>query len=362
MTTIQLPVHAVHLIPYDGVGGVEAAARLMALPQERVKEGVSFRLQYIFPDVFDRGGRRKTFNALRFVAALRSLYAARPDVVIVSLWRSAVVGVMLRAIGWRGHLVLFLHSGADAHLIDRVITRATARLAHEIWADSAVTAETRLPQSLLDTQIIRVIPFLFRNITPLPFAGGQTKPSPVLMFWGRLAPEKNLGRALKFFAMLRELRPDARFLIIGPDGGSESALRREALRLDIADAVEFFPAMPFKEIVELTRQESATFALHSSTREGMGLSVVEAMKLGLVPIASPVGEITRYARDGENAILLDPLSDAADSAIVAKAVALLDDTAALIRLHQGAIDTWVDQPTYGAAIRCAVHTVMQGTR
>ena len=59
---------------------------------------------------------------------------------------------------------------------------------------------------------------------------------------------------------------------------------------------------PQEEIRAVARE--ASFYLQTSVDEGTAPSVVKAMQSGLVPIVTPAGEIARYCRDGENAVVI----------------------------------------------------------
>jgi glycosyltransferase involved in cell wall biosynthesis len=80
------------------------------------------------------------------------------------------------------------------------------------------------------------------------------------------------------------------------------------------------------------------------------------MQLGLVPVVTPVGEVQRYCRDGENAVLVDVnnLDVAAD-----RIVALLGDEKAYARMSKAAHDEWQDCTPYAEDI-CAAALELAG--
>lgn len=71
------------------------------------------------------------------------------------------------------------------------------------------------------------------------------------------------------------------------------------------------------------------------------MSVLEAMQLGLVPVVTPVGEITRYCRDGENGILIGD-----DAVTVERVGRLLADHQQYRMMANRAWSTWQDQSLY----------------
>ena len=152
-----------HVVPYDGVGGVESAARSMV---SVVHSSIDFQVDFIFKNVEARAGRWATFSpAPIFTAAWR---ASRGDVdlVIVSLWRAAVVGAIAKLIRPRLKLVAFLHVSKDVHLLDFVFTRLVVLLATEVWADSNATLTGRGLSA--SQKKCRVISFVTRRFDVSP--------------------------------------------------------------------------------------------------------------------------------------------------------------------------------------------------
>src|SRR5690606_5104555 len=137
----------------------------------------------------------------------------------------------------------------------------------------------------------------------------MAQPDPRFIFWGRLAAQKNLPRAIGLFHRIWKNRPQARFTIIGPDSGALAELQGSCDALGLGSAVYFAGAMDFSNILDQARVHA--FYLQTSSYEGMAMSVVEAMQLGLVPVVTPVGEIGRYCRGGVNAVLVDDDEEAA---------------------------------------------------
>jgi glycosyltransferase involved in cell wall biosynthesis len=98
----------------------------------------------------------------------------------------------------------------------------------------------------------------------------------------------------------------------------------------------------------------ACFYLQTSIYEGMAMSVVEAMQLGLLPVVTPVGEIGSYCRDGGNAVVVNN-----DERAVADVLHLLTDPAAYGTLRQQAIEEWLDKPLYRESVLAACEALTQ---
>jgi len=243
------------------------------------------------------------------------------------------VGIVIKMLRPRIRLVLFLHFPSDVHVFDYLLTRTTACLSSAVWADSCETSSRRM--LAISTNKMRVISFVTQRLDAFP-----AKPlRPSFVFWGRIHPQKGLSRALHFFDAIRSIRSDSQFFVIGPDGGDLHRIRQLANNMALCDSVHFLGAMDFPHIRQVA--ERASFYLQTSELEGMAMSVVEAMQLGLVPVVTPVGEITRYARGGENAVVVTD-----DASAVSDVAALLVNESCYYTLRTNAINFWLHKPLY----------------
>lgn len=331
-------------MPYDGIGGVERAA---ATAQGARRDDLVLERMFVFEDVLDRSRRSTTFDPRAFWAAAGRLARSEPDLVILSLWRSVIVGGLARLRGCRAPMVLFLHNAGDAHAVDRIVTRAAARRVSAVWADSDTTLAERLPDP--PRVPARVISYLLDRSGPVRHAWPD--PTPDLIFWGRVAAQKDPLRMLALFARLYAVRPEATLTVIGPDGGLMDALREEIAQLGLEEAVTLTGPLPRERIALLATR--ASFYLQTSRHEGMALSVMEAIQAGLVPVVTPVGEIARYTVDGRNAIWIGSTPDGDDARAVARIEAALDAPETWRELRAAATRTLVDRPLYAADVMAA---------
>lgn len=328
-----------HLVPYDTVGGVETALRSVPAQWEGPSGPVRYRRAYlvthspveIYPDDW-HGARVSVNHPLAHWRLLRAALGARADLVLASLWRSCPTFIALKLLRPRTRMVLFLHSAVDVHVFDRVLNRIAMRLADEIWADSEATLEARAPKGARGRG--RVLSFLTQLPATAPEAPASTRAvAPNFIYWGRLQGEKNLERALDVFAAIRKLLPQALFDVFGPDRGALSGLQAQVARLGLGDAVRFPGALPQEEL--LSRAKDYNFYLQTSHFEGMAMSVIEAMAIGLVPVVTPVGEIPRYCHDGETGLHVTTPEETAQ-----RVVALATDPAEWAAFSARAAQTW----------------------
>lgn len=329
---------AIHLVPYDAVGGVEVAARSIA---DSEYSGLKFSKLYLV----DKKAGESENHPRAYFRTLSDLRKAQPDLVIASLWRCCVVMLIYKLLAPHSRCVTFLHSAHDVHWLDYLFNRLAMCVSDEVWSDSRTTLNFRVPPRWKRKS--KVISFL----TERPLVPSVQSPSPHFIFWGRLHHQKGLDRALFLFAALARHCPDARYSVIGPDGGHLDLLQRKVRELGI-NRVDFLGSMDRSDIFRFAGE--CSFYLQTSRREGMAMSVVEAMQVGLVPIVTPVGEIGTYCVDGYNAILVDDDEDAVQSVLD-----LLNDPARYRKMAKNASQTWQDKPLYRDDVLAACQHLLE---
>jgi glycosyltransferase involved in cell wall biosynthesis len=144
-------------------------------------------------------------------------------------------------------------------------------------------------------------------------------------------PLYNPLMAIDVLARLRQRVPAARLVMAGQDKGEEAAVRAEAVRQGLADAVAFpgFLDQPAK-LRELAR---ADMFITTNRIDNAPVAVLEAAAAGLPVVATDVGGVRDLLQDGETALLTPD----GDAGAMADALArLIEDTGLTARLvHQG---------------------------
>jgi glycosyltransferase involved in cell wall biosynthesis len=324
----------IHLIPVDGVGGVEVAARSFIPPAD-----LCFSVEFIAPESSQFDSKYLSIYTHVFKKVV-SLIKRPPAILIVSLWKAYLVGIFVKLVRPSVRLVVFLHLPRHSHFLDFIFTNMAILLASAIWADSEATRRSRVTRAQWSRT--QVISFMTREISPLD--------APVLgtsfIFWGRIHPQKGLERAVKFFSSIYRKFPNSTFKIIGPDGGDLLAIRNLIDQLGLGSAVTIYGPMAFDDIVQLAK--GTCFYLQTSYEEGMAMSIVEAMRLGIVPIVTPVGQVSYYCADMENSVVIRDFENA-----VKKVCALVTDQQRFLRIRARAIGTWNGSVTYNYDMRRA---------
>jgi len=149
---------------------------------------------------------------------------------------------------------------------------------------------------------------------------GAAADDPVVLYVGRLAPEKNLSLLFDAYEAMRVRGPRARLVIVG-DGPSRAALQR------VSVPAHFAGVRTGEDLA--TYFASADVFLFPSLTETYGNVTVEAMASGLAVVAYDYAAAAAHIRHERNGIAV-PLADSAEFARLAAALAC--DRARIARL------------------------------
>lgn len=188
-----------------------------------------------------------------------------------SIWLSRCKILYYTIFSWLYGLV-----GSCAHLV----------MVNSSWTRSHITNIWKIPERTkrvyppCDTSALQMLP-LERPTTP-----------PVLISVAQFRPEKAHGLQLEAFALaLQKLDPDfpkPKIQFVGSCRNKEDLDRLQKLKdrsteLHIDELVEFHKDISYRDLVQLLG--GAIAGLHSMTDEHFGISVVEYMAAGAIPIA-----------------------------------------------------------------------------
>jgi len=150
---------------------------------------------------------------------------------------------------------------------------------------------------------------------------GAGPEDPVVLYVGRVAPEKNLPLMVEAFYAMHAVNHRARLVIVG-DGPERGALQSR-------HPSPVYAGMRTGEDLA-THYASADIFLFPSVTETYGNVTMEALASGLAVVAYDYAAAREHIRDGENG-LAPPFDDA--RAFVREAVALVNDSARISRLR-----------------------------
>jgi glycosyltransferase involved in cell wall biosynthesis len=196
--------------------------------------------------------------------------------------------------------------------------------------------EVRVPVTILPTPIDRA-----RFAHPDPQRVRQRHGlhgKKVLLYLGRIAPEKDIDFMIRAFSRVAAQRPDTVLLIVGRGPNVES-LQELAGDLQLQDRVRFSGAIPYEDVPHY--MAAADLFIFTSRAETQGLVLLEAMAAGTPVIATRGAGVDDVLADNEAGVLVR-----ADERAFADAVlTTLTDPGRLESMRQAAFE---------ASQRCSV--------
>lgn len=126
---------------------------------------------------------------------------------------------------------------------------------------------------------------------------------PVVLYVGRVDPEKNVGAVLSAFSSVVEKIPEALFVVVG-DGVDLPNLKKEAKRLGISKSVKFLGRVTGEDLCEVYKM--GTVFATASEIETQGIVLIEAAASGLPLIAVDKGAVSEICVAGVNGFLCQP--------------------------------------------------------
>jgi glycosyltransferase involved in cell wall biosynthesis len=208
----------------------------------------------------------------------------------------------------RGYLGRF-HRRAMATLVP---TSALAQELHAMGIDNA-----RLLRRAVDTKLFHPD----RRDAALRSSWGVDATTPVVLYVGRIAPEKNLQLAVQAFHAIQQRVPQARYVWVG-EGPARALLQREN--------PDFIFAGVQRGEALARHYASADLFPFPSLSETFGNVIIEAMAAGLPVIAFAQGAAREHLADGINGYSIEP----GDATAFVRAATELAGNPALIR-HMG---------------------------
>lgn len=332
------PPLLLHVFPSFAVGGAQVRLAALAnrfpgrwrhvvLPLDgqtdcaaRVAPGVD--LQCIPPPF-----TKATPIARRLSAMTRLLRELRPALLVTSNWGSIEWALANRLTRTCPHLHLEDGFGPEERSVQlprRVWARRLILRRSMVVLPSETLQRLALDVWRLNPARCRLIPngVDLRRLRP---ASGPPGPGIVIGTTAALRPEKNIGRLLRAFALIRQAAPRLRLDILG-DGPERAALEAQASALGIAAQTRFLGHVA--DPAALLRGMDI-LALSSDT-EQMPFAVLEAMATGLPVASTDVGDV-RLMLAVPNRALVTALTD---EALAGALLTLMQDTSLRASLGQ----------------------------
>jgi glycosyltransferase involved in cell wall biosynthesis len=292
------------------------------------------------------------FKMIRFILAFN------PDVMISSLWRASLLGIIAKKLRPKLHFVSFIHSTTFFHRLDLLFSQAAIRCADTIFTDSKATA-TFVSNRFKPSAPVEVISF-FTNPSPefkttRPFNRQDVR----FMFLGRISPVKNLPLAVDTIRYLADRGYNASLDIYGRDDGTLESVTEHIRANQLESRVRFLGEVTGSRKLEIFRNYN--FLIQLSTNEGMAMSVAEAMQNGLPCFVSAVGEIPNYATDMKTAIFADISTAEAFGESLKKLESVIADPELYDRISSNSYESFKTVGTYSESLIRGIRRILQGS-
>lgn len=136
------------------------------------------------------------------------------------------------------------------------------------------------------------------------FGAASITANKTLVFIGRFSDNKRIDRLINFISRLVHLDPEYNLLVIGKDwDGNQLKLEEQVKNLNLSCNVSILTGLSDAEIK--LKIGEACFVASASEYEGFGLSLIEGMSAGLIPIASPINSFEKIIRDAGIGLIND---------------------------------------------------------
>ncbi len=166
--------------------------------------------------------------------------------------------------------------------------------------------------------------------------------TPTIIYLGRLKKYKCVQHLISSLKIIRQTVADARLMVVGA-GDYLDDLKKHADTLGLKDCVEFTGFVTSEDKVERLRR--AHVCVCPSTKEGWGLTNIEANACGTAVIAANVAGLKDSVRDNESGFLY-PHGDI--DALASKIKTVLTDNTERERIENGAL-AWSKQFSWDLA-------------
>jgi len=125
---------------------------------------------------------------------------------------------------------------------------------------------------------------------------------PLIGYFGRIKKYKSVEQLLQVFPFVRKEFPGVKLVIVG-EGDNRPALEAMSEKLGIRENVRFTGFVSEEEKVRLLQE--VWFVVNTSSKEGWGLTVIEANACGTTVLASNVPGLRDAIKDRETGLLYE---------------------------------------------------------
>lgn len=155
-------------------------------------------------------------------------------------------------------------------------------------------------RQMLDRRRLAIIP----NVVCIPPAPRRPAAAAEFVCVAAAGRLKNVSRLLAAFRLVRARCPDVTLRIVGPGLGPNDPLPVSTSRLELGSSVRWVGPLPHRETV--LAMAGATALVHPSLEESFGMTVAEAMTLGVPVVGGESSGAVPWLLDaGRTGVLVD---------------------------------------------------------
>lgn len=294
---------------------------------------------------------------LAIAKMIRFILNFAPDVMICSLWRASLLGIIVKKLRPKLRFISFVHNTAFFHRFDRLFSHTAIHHADVVFTDSRATA-TFVAERFKPSVPVKVISFFTSHSpdfkTALPLNSQDVR----FLFLGRINTVKNLPLAIDTIRYLSDRGYNASLDIYGRDDGMLETVTEYIRANQLESRVRFLGEVNGSRKLEIFRNYN--FLIQLSANEGMAMSVAEAMQNGLACFVTAVGEIPNYATDMETAIFADISTAEAFGNSLKKLEFVIADPHLYDRISSDSYEGFKTVDTYSESLIRGIRGMLQG--
>lgn len=264
--------------------------------EERVESLLPGRVFYLTKSPVSNG--KFFMYVIKFLTLIRKF---KPDVVVCSLSQSVLVSRIAKLF-FKFNLITFEHNTEFQNKLAWFLMKKTDFLTNYFWCDSKST-ERSLKLRYRSSKVRNLPLFYMENNNKQKSIYSKGRVFEIISV-GRLAPQKNYFDAIDAVYLIKSSGIDVKLTIYG-EGELRDQLTIKVRELDLVDNV------CLKGFVQNWKLEAIDYDAYllMSDFEGLSISTLEAMSIGLPCIVRPVGELKNYITHNSTGLIVNTSKD-----------------------------------------------------
>lgn len=191
------------------------------------------------------------------------------------------------------------------------------------------TADLLIADSVSDFELfskkIKKIKLLENAIDFSKFSGIKKQTfEPNFLFLGRLSKNKNIPALINVFEIVCKSNPNVKLFIVGQNFDENiQELKSTIAKKNLEKHIFLTGQLSEKELKKII--EKCSYCIYASTFEGFGISVLELMSAGLIPILNKISAFQRFVAHQKNGFLCNFSDKKATSQTILSAIKLSNE-------------------------------------